>query len=496
VDDGRFLLPGGRITGEPKEDTMAEVPPFFTLRDLAGLIRTGALSPVELTEQLLARIERLDGKLNAFRVVTRERALAEARAAEITLRAGHDLGPLHGIPYAVKDLYDVRGVPTTAGSRLLEDNIAEADCTVVQRLSQAGMVLLGKTNTVQFALGGVGINHDHGTPHNPWHAVAHVPGGSSSGSAVAVAAGLAPIALGSDTGGSVRVPAALCGTVGLKTTVGRISRAGIYPLSWTLDSVGPLTRSVEDAAMVYQAIQGPDLRDDTTVRVMSHDVLQGLKDGVKGARIAFCETVFFDQVDSEVEQAVRETGRVLQSLGAHVDSMVVPEVAEVVASGKRALVIPAEACAVNQKWLDDHFDELDPVISHRMMTGRSLSAPDYYGIRRQWDALRERVLRTLRDVEALILPTTMIPAKPLESVDASLESYREYNVTYLRNTSVGNILNFCAVSVPCGFTSQGLPIGLMIYAKPFQEEVALRVAQAYEQATDWHHRQSDLSWAE
>jgi aspartyl-tRNA(Asn)/glutamyl-tRNA(Gln) amidotransferase subunit A len=470
--------------------------PFCTITELAGQIRSGALSPVQLTEQLLARIKQLDGQLNAFRVVAQERALAEARAAEAALNRGHDLGLLHGVPYVAKDLFDVKGLPTSAGTHLLEGNVARADCTVVQRLSQAGMILLGKTNTVQFALGGVGINHDHGTPHNPWHLTAHVPGGSSSGTAVAVAAGLAPMGLGSDTGGSVRVPAALCGTVGLKTTVGRISRAGVYPLSWALDSVGPLTRTVEDAAMVYQVLQGVDVKDGSTMEVPPHDVLQGYVDGVKGLRIAFGETVFFDDVDAEIEQAVREAGRVLQSLGAHVDSMAVPEAAEVRASEKRALMVPAEACVVNGKLLDDHFDELDPVVSHRMIAGRKLSAPDYIAQRRQWMVLRANVLHALRDVEALIVPTTMIPARPLEVCDASMDSYMEHHTKYLRNTNIGNVLNLCAVSVPCGITSQGLPIGLMIYAKPFQEELALRVAYAYEQATDWGKRHPDLAWAE
>src|SRR5215207_7108602 len=229
---------------------------YATIAELGAQLRTGALGPVKLAEAFLERIGALDKRLHAFIAVTRDRALAEARAAETLLRGGHDLGPLQGVPYAVKDLYDVQGQPTTGGTRLLAGNVAAEDCSAVRRLSAAGMVLLGKTYTVQFAFGGVGINHDHGTPHNPWSSTPLAPGGSSSGSGVAVGAGLVPMALGTDTGGSVRIPAALCGTVGLKTTVGRISRAGIYPLSFTLDSVGPLTRSVEDAALVYQALAG------------------------------------------------------------------------------------------------------------------------------------------------------------------------------------------------------------------------------------------------
>ena len=230
--------------------------PFEPITSLAARIRGGQLSPVVCTEELLRRIATLDKRLQSFIRVMPERALAQAQAAESALKGGADLGPLQGIPYAAKDLFDVKGVPTTAGTHLLAGNIAAEDCTVVRKLNAAGMALLGKTYTVQFAYSAVGINHDQGTPHNPWHTVPHAPGGSSSGSAVAVAAGLVPMALGTDTGGSVRVPAALCGIVGLKTTVGRVSRAGVYPLCWTLDSVGPITRSVEDAAARLRGAAG------------------------------------------------------------------------------------------------------------------------------------------------------------------------------------------------------------------------------------------------
>jgi aspartyl-tRNA(Asn)/glutamyl-tRNA(Gln) amidotransferase subunit A len=468
---------------------------FATITELGAQLRTGALGPVALAEATLERIGALDKRLHAFSAVTRERALAEARAAESLLRGGHDRGPLHGIPCAVKDLYDVAGLPTTAGTRLLADNVARRDAAAVRRLAAAGMVLVGKTHTVQFAFGGVGINHDHGTPHNPWHPIPHAPGGSSSGSGVAVGAGVVPVALGTDTGGSVRVPAALCGTVGLKTTVGRVSRAGVYPLSWTLDSVGPLTRSVEDAALVHEALQGVDAEDETTAGVSPQSVLGTLRAGVKGLRLAFGETVFFDDVDPEIAAAVREAGRVLQGLGARVESLVLPEVAEAMGEQRRAQAIAAEALAVNGALVDRHFDALDPVVAHRMKTGRGLSATDYFVVLRQWAGLRERVRRTLADVDALLVPATMIPARPIAAIDASLESYGDANLRYLRNSSVGNILNLCAVALPCGFTRDGLPIGLMVYAKPFDEAMALRVAWAYEHATDWHRRRPDLAWA-
>ncbi|MCZ6645782.1 MAG: amidase [SAR324 cluster bacterium] len=475
---------------------MADTPLHYqTIGELGRSIRAGKLSPVELTEHLLARSEHLDSKLNAYRFMARQRALAEARAAETALGAGQDLGPLHGIPFAVKDLYDVKNMPTTAGTHLLESHQAAEDCTAVHRLARAGMILTGKTNTVQFAYGGVGINHDHGTPHNPWHETPHAPGGSSSGSGVAVASGQVPIALGSDTGGSVRIPAALCGTTGLKTTVGRISRAGVYPLSWSLDSVGPLTRSVEDAALVYQAMQGPDLKDSSTVGVPGHDVLQGLKDGVRGLRLAFAETVFWEEVHPEVAAAVRESAKVFEEQGAQVGSVEFPEAEEARQLNSGGLIIAAEAYTCNRKWVDEHFDELDPIVAHRIVKGRDIPAHEYLSIIRAWEGLRAKADFALRDVDALLVPSTAIPALPVAEVDADKDIYSQRNLQYLRNTYIGNVLGLCGLSVPCGFTSKGLPIGLMIYCRGFQEETVLRIGYAFQQGSDWHSRRPQLGWA-
>jgi aspartyl-tRNA(Asn)/glutamyl-tRNA(Gln) amidotransferase subunit A len=448
---------------------------------------------VELAEHCIDRIESLDGRLNAFRLVCGERAINQAKAAEIAIKNGCDLGPLHGIPYAAKDLYDVKGLPTTAGTRLMENNTAGEDCFAVRRLTRAGMILLGKTNTVQFAYGGVGINHDHGTPHNPWHPVHHVPGGSSSGSAVAIAAGMVPMALGSDTGGSVRIPSSLCATVGLKTTLGRISRAGVYPLSWSLDTVGPLARSVEDAALVYQALHGPDANDETTACHPAHDVLGSLKQGVRGLRLAFAESVFWDDVHPEVESTVRACGAVFESLGARVESIRFVEAEEAIRLNPRGLIIAAEAYAINKKWLEEHFDDLDPIVANRMIMGKTIPAHEYLSNTRGWTRLRGQAEQTLRDVDALLVPATMIPALPVADVDADQQTYMARNLSYLRNTVIGNILNLCGLALPCGFTEDGLPIGLMIYGKPFHEEIILRAGYAFEQATEWHTRTPDLS---
>lgn len=471
---------------------------FESVADLAIRLREGSINSTSLVEQLLDRISKLDAQLHSFIAVMPERALAAARVADITLKAGQDLGPLHGIPYAAKDLFDVRDMPTTAGTRLRESHRAAADSAAVKKLTAAGMALLGKTHTVQFALGVVGINHDQGTPLNPWSSVPSAPGGSSSGSAVAVAAGLTPMALGTDTGGSVRVPAALCGIVGLKTTVGRISRAGVYPLSWTLDTVGVLTRAVQDAALVYQVLQGEDEDDPSTKSIATHGSGgdRHLQSSVRNVRLAFAETIFFDNVDTEVETAVRNTGHEFRTLGAHLESIAIPEIAEAQVDQARLLLISAEACAINADYLDHHFDSLDPVVAHRMIQGRSLSAADYGALLQRRAELQRRIQRTLQDVDALLVPTTMIPAAPLSTIDQTLDTYIAYNSQYNRNAMLGNYFNWCAVSVPCGFSQDGLPIGLMIYCKPFHEHVALRVAHAYEQATEWHLRRPNLAWAE
>ena len=467
---------------------------YQTITDLADGIRKGDMTSTQLVQNYLDRIKSLDGQLNAFRLTCPERALEQAAAADRQIRDGKDSGILHGIPYAVKDLFDVKGLPTTAGASLLGENIAAADAHAVQQLQRAGMILLGKTNTVQFAYGGVGINHDHGTPHNPWNRIHHVPGGSSSGSGVAVSAAMVPMALGSDTGGSVRIPASLCGTVGLKSTVGRVSRAGVYPLSWSLDSVGALTRSVEDAALVYQCLQGVDARDETTWGLAAQDVLNDLKDGVRGMRLAFAETVFWEDVHPEVEKAVRECGRVFEELGAKVSSIEFSEAQQARQLNSKGLIIAAEAYTLNKKWLEEHFDRLDPIVAHRMIKGKDVAASEYLQNNLAWRNLRTKALDSLMDVDALLVPTTAIPALPTAEVDADMELYSERNLSYLRNTAIGNVLNMCGLSLPCGFTKQGLPIGLMIYAKPFQENIVLRAGYAFQEVTDWHRRRPDLSW--
>lgn len=467
---------------------------FQTIVELAENIRARRFSPVEVVKHFIDRIDSLDKFLNAYRCVHPERALDQAKAAEINIYKGNDLGLLHGIPYAVKDLFDVKGLPTTAGTSLLNHNVAKKDATVVKKLARCGMVLLGKTNTVQFAYGVLGINSDQGTPHNPWSETPYVPGGSSSGSAVSVSSGLASMAMGTDTGGSIRIPSALCGISGLKPTVGRVSRAGVYPLSTTMDSFGPLARSAEDAAHIFQQIQGSDLEDETTLGLPPIDVLGWLDAGVKGLRIAFAESIFWDHIHPDVEKAVRDSGNVFKELGAHVESVSFPEAIEAQELNSTGLVIAAEACAENKEWLENHFDQMDHMVALRMIKGIGIPATDYLRSALEWKRLQAHAKKSLNNIDALLVPTTCIPALPVASLISNDNVYTEKNILFLRNTAIGNILNLCGLSVPCGFTQGGLPIGLMIYAKPFQEDMVLRIGNAFQKATEWHRATPNLKW--
>jgi aspartyl-tRNA(Asn)/glutamyl-tRNA(Gln) amidotransferase subunit A len=465
---------------------------FESATALGQRLRCGELNAVWLCEQFLERARRLDPILNAFRLRLESRALAAAEAAERQLRAGICLGPLHGVPYVTKDLIDVAGEPTTAGSRALEGNIAHIDATVTQKLAAAGAVLLGKTNTVEFAFGSVGINHSHGTPHNPWAEVHHVPGGSSSGSAVAVAAGMAALATGTDTACSVRTPASLCGVVGLKTTVGRVSRAGVYPLSSTLDSVGPLARRVEDTAVLFSLMQGTDTRDPATAGVKSIDVLTTLKLGARGLRVAIAEGLLFEDLAPEVDRAVRAAADTFASLGAEVTSIDFAEARSVMATPN--VISMVEGYCQNAALLESAADELDPIVRQRMQPGAKVSAVDY---RRALDALlplRASADRHFDRVDVLLAPTVMIPALPLATVDRDFETYMSFAGRYLRNCFPGNLLNLCAVTLPCGFTSGGLPVGLMLYGRAFREDLVLRAAHAFESTDEWQGIRPDLSW--
>lgn len=450
---------------------------FASISDLGALYRSGDVSPVEVVDGLLTRIEQYGEQTQAYITVAADRARAEAKAAEVMLAAGSDLGPLHGIPIALKDLFYTAGLRTTSGAKAFDDFVPNFSATVAMRLSQAGAVLVGKTNMVELAFGPYGLNPHYGTPPNPWNSEC-VPGGSSSGSGVAVATGLTTAALGTDTGGSIRIPASFCGIVGLKPTLERVSRAGATPLSWTLDSVGPLTRSVEDAALVFEAIAGPDPADLVTLNQPVVDVVQGLKRAVKGLRVGLVRDPFCDGADAEVVAAMERSAAVLEDLGVWVVEFALPEAREELdeeLEGRgSSMIMPVEGFACHRDLISEHGEVMDPRIRARIENGASFFAADYAAVLQHREHLRASVCRSLRDVDAVICPTMLTPAPRIVDVDAA---------PVRLTTRLVNFLGLCAVSVPCGWTGNDLPMALQFIGKPFDEARILQLAYAYEQTT-------------
>jgi aspartyl-tRNA(Asn)/glutamyl-tRNA(Gln) amidotransferase subunit A len=459
---------------------MPSDPSELPVHALSAAIRRGALSPVELTDALLARIERLDGKLHAFIALYAEEARLAAEAADKAIRSGHSVGPLHGIPIAIKDLVDIEGRVTTGGSKVWKDRVSLTTATVARKLISAGMIVLGKTHTVEFATGGWGTNQHMGTPWNPWDPdVARTPGGSSSGSGVAVAARLVPCAIGTDTGGSVRLPAAWCGITGLKTTIGRISVHGVLPLAATLDTPGPMTRSVEDAAILFNILQGPDALDPLTLRHAPDDPLPSLKRGIAGLRLGILAQAERVGIDAEMLAAYDESVAALERLGARIVTPALPrrfgDFAEL--TGR---IIGAEGYSYVGHIVDDRDLPVDEAVRPRMWVGKTISSRDYLHALAEREAIKREFAAPLSEVDALLTPTTATPAVPVAEVDQT--------TTPAVFTRMVNFLDLCALSLPNGFTRSGLPTSLHIVCKSHDEATALRIGWAYEQATEWHRR--------
>jgi len=469
------------VWGDPMNDLH-----WLGVMDLAGAIAAKKLSPVEVVSAHLARIGALDDRLRSYLAVFADTALAAARAAEVAVTAGRPLGPLHGVPVAVKDLYAVKGSPTTGGSRFLKEP-APADCTVVARLRAAGAIILGKLNLHEFAYGPEGINLHYGTSWNPWDATTHrMPGGSSSGAGVAVAAGLAPMGMGSDTGGSIRIPAACCGTVGLKPTYGRVSRAGVLPLSWSLDHAGPLTRSVADAAVTLAAIAGRDPADPSSAARPVPDYVAGLAGPVRGLRVGLLRE-YVEGSDPEVQAAVGAAAKALEDLGCRVEEVAIP--AARYAPGASTAILAAEATAYHEPLLRRHAAEYAPDVRRRLLVGRFLTATDYVRGQRARRLIRDDAEAVLRRVDCLLAPTLPIPAPPLTATEVRIGGRTESpRVALTAFTRLFNLTGHPVVALPCGFSREGLPLSLQLVGRAFDEETILRLAHAYEGATEWHRR--------
>ena len=460
---------------------------FGTITELSQRIRRREISPLEITEECLHRIEKLNPLLNAFISVMADSALAEARAAEDEISRGRWRGPLHGVPIALKDLIDTAGTATTAASALHENRIPAEDAEIVRKLRQAGGVIIGKNNLHEFAYGGSSLVSHYGDVHNAWDP-ARIAGGSSGGSATAVAAGLCCGSIGTDTAGSIREPAALCGCVGLKPTYGRVSSRGVIPLSSSLDHVGPLTAGVEDAAIVLQAIAGYDPGDTTSADAPVLDYVSILKEDAKKFRVGVLRDYFFDDLDPEVESALEHALMGIATLVADIKdvSLEVPT--------DRTLQA-AESYAYHAENVAKKPELYQPETVRRIRTGEKITAAEYIDRRRQLESARRRIREAFADVDLLVTPTTPIPAPAIAELKANPEALRPAELKLLRNTRPFNVWGLPAISVPCGFTQSGLPVGLQIAGPHWREDFVLRLAYAYEQATAWHKRQCSFASA-
>ena len=465
--------------------------PFLTAIQLSKLIETKDISPVEATQAYLDRIQEVDPKLNSYITITGEQALEAARQAEQEIAAGVHRGPLHGVPMAVKDQFNTAGVPTTGGSSILRDNVPTEDATVITKLKNAGAILLGKLNMSEFAMAEI-YNHPYGTPRNPWD-LERNPGTSSSGSGAATAASLCATSLGEDTGGSIRGPANFSGLVGLRPSHGRVSRYGVLGGSWSMDTVGPISKSVEDAAITIQAIAGHDPKDTYSWDVPVPDYRAALTGDISGIKLGVVqERMDSPNLDPEFRDTVAKAISVLGELGASSEDVSIPLAPN--AGALTMSILNVEWSNLHRPLFEPNIDELDHNNKIRFLTGSVIPAQFYYKAQKIRAVLRQQILDALEKVDVLVLPTGPVTAPPVESVPG-IQS-KEHALTGLAGrisfTGPFNLAGTPAISVPCGFSAVGMPMGLQIVGRPFAEETVLKVAHAYEQNTDWHNRRPSV----
>jgi aspartyl-tRNA(Asn)/glutamyl-tRNA(Gln) amidotransferase subunit A len=466
---------------------------FLPAAEQGRLLRTQQVSPVELTEAYLARIAAIDPKINAFITVTAERARADARAAEQAIARGEYRGPLHGIPYAPKDILATRGIRTTNGSKVTAGWVPDTESTITERLSAAGAVLIGKLNLLEFAMGS-GVVSGFGPARNPWD-VGRTPSGSSSGSGAALAAHLVPLSIGTDTGGSIRGPASFCGVVGLKQTYGRVSRYGVTTLAWTLDHAGPMTRTVGDAALLLQVIAGADPRDPTCVADPVPSYAGQLTRELRGVRVGVPRRHFSDGAHAEVEHAYRAALDVMRDLGAALVDVDVPHAPYAGSAGW--VVAMAEAAQFHEKRLRESPELFDPIVRERLDAARFYPATDYIKALRIRTLLMEEMAAVFRVCDVMVVPanpTLPGPLEPPEVAATDVKPGSQPSPFRAGNTFLGNMTGLPALVLPCGFSAgpPRLPIGLQIYGRAFDETTVLRVGHAYEQATGWHREKPAL----
>jgi aspartyl-tRNA(Asn)/glutamyl-tRNA(Gln) amidotransferase subunit A len=465
---------------------------LLSIEQAARLLRTRKLSPVALVQAALARAERLQPCLNAFITLLAGKALQDARRAESEIVRGHWRGPLHGIPLSLKDNFWTRGVRTTGGSKILADFIPAMDSTVARRLARAGAILIGKTNLHEFAYGVTSENPHYGVVHNPW-AFDRMPGGSSGGSAAAVAAGVGFASVGTDTGGSIRIPAALCGIVGLKPTYGRVSCWGVIPLARSLDHVGPLARTVADAAILLAAIAGRDSRDPATKGPPVPDYRRGLERRPKRLRLGRPRDYFFEHLDWEVQAAVAAAARKLERLGASIEEVSLPHVAGSLEFATQIALFEAAQFHVRERYFPARAKEYGEDVRQRLEQGMAVLEADYLNALERRDEERQGFLAAFEHVDAILVPAVPIPAPRIGAKSVRIGGKEEtVRSALVRLNRPANSCGLPAISVPCGFTRAGLPLGLQLIGKPWDELRLLQIAHAYEQATPWHSRRPRL----
>lgn len=465
----------------------------LTLSEASELVRTRKISPVELTQECLSRIERLDPKLNAFITVTADAALAQAHEAESEIQHGNWKGPLHGIPIGLKDIVDTAAARTTAASAVFRDRIPAQDAEVVRRLKAAGAVLLGKLNLHEFAYGGSSAISYFGAVHNPWD-YSRSSGGSSGGSAAAVAARLCYAAIGTDTGGSVRQPASYCGIVGLKPTYGRVSTSGVIPLSWSLDHVGPMTRTVKDAVLVFRVIAGYDRQDVASTDVPVPDYAATIAAPISSLRVGIPRAYFYDELHPEIEAAMEAALSFLKTLTASQQ-----DIAPLATDGTYSswsvpygAVFAAESYTYHKDHMQRSGELYQVATLQRLHAGAEVTAAKYIQSRRELEQIRRSVGQLFQNVDLLITPTVRIPPATLAELEENLDTARAKELSMLHNTRPFNVCGLPTISVPCGFIRSGLPIGMQITGRAGDEATVCRLAHAYEQATEWHKREPSL----
>ncbi len=456
----------------------------LSLSEVARLVAKREISPVELVDAALSRIEAVDPTLHAF-ISVYEQAREVAKAAEIMMAAGHDLGPLHGVPLALKDNIALKGLRTTAGSKVLADWLPDADATVAARLRSAGAIMLGKLNMHEFAWGGTSDNPHYGAVRNPWNPE-RFPAGSSGGSGAAVAARMCWGAMGTDTGGSIRLPSAINGVVGIRPTYGRVSNSGIIPLAWSMDTAGPMTRTVEDCALMFSVVAGHDVNDPATAKVPVQDYLAGLGDGIEGLRIGVVPGYFFHHLQPPVHDAVRSALSTFETLGAHIREVDIQNI-----HGNISAQLTIESCepsTYHQRWLRERPQDYGEDVRTLLEVGEMLLATQYLQAQRYRALLRQEFMEAFRQVDVFVCPTLPFTATRVGEMKVVIENGEEEDMlsAIMQFTGVPSLTGLPSLAVPCGFDPDGLPVGMQIIGRPFDEATLFRAGAAFQSVTGFH----------